>query len=91
MTSRVQPSTLQTFNNDLVKNLERLREQREDLDKEIEHGQTRQNELQNHMLVLQQQLDETTQSLIKASQSSQTVLDFLLTWPFFSNIETVFA
>ncbi|KND03839.1 uncharacterized protein SPPG_01295 [Spizellomyces punctatus DAOM BR117] len=65
MQSRITPSNLQSFNNDLVKNLEHLRDQREAIEVEINKEECRKDDLQQQIHELTDQLERVKQSLTK--------------------------
>ncbi|KAI8917600.1 hypothetical protein PhCBS80983_g02691 [Powellomyces hirtus] len=70
MNSRISPSTLQSFNNELVIKLEFLREQREIIGIEILKDEAHREDLQKQIRDLSAQLDRTSQALEKKYAAS---------------------
>ncbi|KAI8815577.1 sjogren syndrome nuclear autoantigen 1 [Fimicolochytrium jonesii] len=65
MASRISPSNLQAFNNELVIKLERLREAREQIGSEIVKEESRKDDLDQQIHELGAQLERTMQSLTR--------------------------
>ncbi|KAJ3189887.1 Sjoegren syndrome nuclear autoantigen 1 [Gaertneriomyces sp. JEL0708] len=65
MSSRISPSSLQSFNNDLIRNLTYLIEQRHAIVTEIRDDEAQKETLTEQIQTLQDQLNELNQSLSK--------------------------
>lgn len=66
--SKISPACLQTFNNELIKGLESLKEKHRDISVKLESSELKEQKLQQEILKLQQQLAHIQQDTLKTKQ-----------------------
>lgn len=66
--NKISPSCLQTFNNDLIKGLESLKERHQEISHQVETQELQQQKLQAEIQKLQEQLGQITNQIQKKKQ-----------------------